>query len=231
MVNNYNLFNKEEKHFLKQQVMTNGSLHEYKSSLYQLKKFRFNNLITYENPHTGELVKFLTNEDQIIYFDIQLQLEENIAKKYSRLELTVCKKLTQSRYDQSYRIRKRIAPMVESGKSVFITLTFTDEVLNTTTAKTRAVYVARYLKSQNIEYVANIDYGEDNGREHYHAVGSNRINPTQWLYGACNVKPIKVGANSIKAIPQYISKLTNHAIKASTKRPRLIVSRVSNRIK
>ena len=62
---------------------------------------------------------------------------------------------------------------------------------------------------------------------HYHAVASGRIDPKKWLYGSCNVKLVTFGNPDILSC--YISKLTNHATKNTTKNSKCIYSRLDNK--
>lgn len=117
--------------------------------------------------------------------------------------------------------------MLEHKECVFITLTFDPKkgIFNTA-SDTRKQYVRKYLKNESSCYVANIDYGELNGQEHYHALVINRVNPKKWKYGTCNVKMVRgCDLDTSVRIAKYISKLTNHAIKATTKRSCIIYSR------
>lgn len=126
------------------------------------------------------------------------------------------------------RLRKRIQKMLTtSNDCVFLTLTFRDDVLDKTSSETRRQYVRKWLKDVSTEYVANIDFGAKNGREHYHAVSNAHVDPTTWLYGACNVQAVRYNPESKSCVKlaKYVSKLTNHAIKETTKRCALIYSR------
>lgn len=68
--------------------------------------------------------------------------------------------------------------MLEHKECVFITLTFDPKKgIFDTASDTRKQYVRKYLKNESSCYVANIDYGELNGQEHYHALVINRVNP------------------------------------------------------
>lgn len=115
---------------------------------------------------------------------------------------------------------------------VFLTLTFKDEVLNGTTEKTRRKYVSRFLRELSNHYVANIDYGKDDRythREHYHALVLGKIRKKDLSYwseniGFTHIRTVK-RRNSENAVAMYISKLTNHAIKDSTRRHVYIYSR------
>ena len=112
---------------------------------------------------------------------------------------------------------------------MFLTLTFNDETLRDTTDKERRVLVSRYLKSFGCSYVANVDYGKENHREHYHAViNTDRIDYSSWhKYGAIDGEKIRnrnIQSDKTR-LAKYICKLSNHAIKETTKRSSLIYSR------
>ena len=52
----------------------------------------------------------------------------------------------------------------------FATLTFSEDTLKDTNQATRKTYISRFLKQYTFYYIANIDYGSLNEREHYHAI-------------------------------------------------------------
>ena len=138
-----------------------------------------------------------------------------------------------SNKNRKYRLSKRIEKMIRTDKAVFLTLTFNDKFFEReTSADTRRRYISRFLKEQCQEYVANIDFGEDNGREHYHAVvvpknafidyvPYNNAFDKSRIYA----EHIKVGNKSLDNITRYIDKLTNHALKENGHYKRLIYSR------
>lgn len=143
-------------------------------------------------------------------------------------------------YKRVKRLKSKITAMLNSGKCLFLTLTFTDETLDKTTAETRRQYVRKYLKQFEVPYIANIDFGvkdaytDENGnerqgtkREHYHAViQTDRIDLSEWhKYGAIKLEKIRATQNDNIRLAKYVSKLTNHAIKETTKRACLIYSR------
>lgn len=137
-------------------------------------------------------------------------------------------RLNDSKYRKAKKVRDKISHLVLSNNAIFITLTFNDKTLSKTTAETRRRYVARYLKQNCAEYVANIDFGALNGREHYHAVVSKDIDFTNWYkLGAINAERVRPLEDSSKRISRYISKLTNHALKVGCVSPRLIYSRLT----
>lgn len=124
------------------------------------------------------------------------------------------------------RLRARIDSMFDKGKVVFLTLTFNDEVLSSTSSQSRRDYVRKFLKSVSKEYVGNVDYGAENGREHYHAVILTDIDDfSSWTYGFYKALTVRKDGVDALRVAKYISKLTNHAIKETTKRNALIYSR------
>lgn len=138
-----------------------------------------------------------------------------------------CNKMSHAIYNRRARTRDKISAMIItnegelSSRTYFLTLTFSDETLNKTSEETRRRYVARVLKAFAVQYVANIDYGGERGREHYHAVirldqsASITNLKKAWLeYGFIGVKRIK--SESSADLSHYINKLTSHSIKKST---------------
>ena len=109
-------------------------------------------------------------------------------------------------------------------KIVFGTLTFNDKILNSTNKDTRRKYVNRFLNDNTIEYIANIDYGKVNNREHYHflALIDKKIDSKKWN-SIINFK--KVNIENPKQTINYVLKLNNHTFKESTKNERLINDR------
>lgn len=144
-------------------------------------------------------------------------------------EFRECFKINTASYKRTKRLKERIESMLLNGACLFLTLTFNDDTLNNTTLKERRVAVSRYLKSFNCPYVANIDYGAKNHREHYHAIiNIDKVNYALWnKYGAINGEKIRnkdIKSDKTK-LAKYICKLTNHAIKETTQRSSLIYSR------
>ena len=144
-------------------------------------------------------------------------------------EFYECFKINNASYKRTKRLKERIENMLLNGSCLFLTLTFNDDTLKSTTEKERRVAVSRYLKSFNCPYVANIDYGSKNHREHYHAViNAESVNYSLWFkYGSINGERIRnkdIESDKTK-LAKYICKLSNHAIKETTKRSSLIYSR------
>ena len=154
------------------------------------------------------------------------RLLDEIYREECPEEWAEAEKINHASFCRAVRLKKRITEIFESGPCVFLTLTFTDFVLSRTSPETRRAYVKRFLTALGAVYVANKDFGEKKGREHYHAlVATDKVNPKLWKYGAINIKRVNTTDLDKTRIAKYISKLTNHAIKATTKRSVLMYSR------
>lgn len=141
-------------------------------------------------------------------------------------------RLSQSNHVRKVRLKERISKMVNTNHAYFLTLTFNDSVFNRNLSpETRRRYIARFLKSECKEYVANIDFGSSNNREHYHAVVIPKTIIDFAKYrkifdnSNINYKRIIKGDKDIKKLSLYIAKLTNHALKENGFYKRLIYSR------
>ena len=163
--------------------------------------------------------RFLGACDLESCLSLERELKEQNAFLYHEAE-----KINTASLKRNQRLKKRIASYINSGNCLFLTLTFNDDVLSSTNEETRRKYVRRWLKSYSNCFVANIDYGLEHEREHYHAVMVYplRIDTTEWPYGFANIKKVKIGSET--AVAKYINKLTNHAIKNTSKRNALIYS-------
>lgn len=127
------------------------------------------------------------------------------------------------------RASNRIELLISNFETLFLTLTFNDKTIEATTEETRRKYVSLYLKSVSPHYVANIDYGKQNGREHYHAivVGTDIDYSTWHKYGAIKGIKIKKASNPLQ-LSKYINKLSLHACKSTTRAKKLIYSRLND---
>lgn len=140
-----------------------------------------------------------------------------------------CIKIKNADYRREERLKKRVEKMLLNGQCLFLTLTFNDKTLEKTTQKRRRELVQRFLKACNGEYVGNIDFGAKNGREHYHAlIQAEEIDFSPWRkYGNINCERVRnrnLKTDTIK-LAKYTSKITNHAIKETTRRSVLLYSR------
>ena len=130
-------------------------------------------------------------------------------------------------------LRERINKIIEDADNTsqnvyFLTFTFSDNLLDKTIASYRRKKIQRFLLKNCRHYVANIDYGKENEREHYHAVVScDNIQEIVKEYAKTFNSYIKVKKlrKSVKKIAEYIIKLTNHALKETTENNNLIYDR------
>ena len=147
----------------------------------------------------------------------------------------VCSNLNKSVYRRWSKCKAKMEEIICNGNAYFLTLTFNDKALEGTSKATRRRYVARVLKSNFPFYVANIDYGGKNGREHYHAIvwsfndPRGDFKPCWAKYGFSDVRRIGDDETDRTRVAKYITKLSRHALKETTKNgestDRLIYSR------
>jgi hypothetical protein len=155
---------------------------------------------------------------------------KELDKKFSAFfgdDWLIAQRLNHNEYRRVKKLKDKMLESVLSDNALFLTLTFNSDTIARTTNPTRRRYVSRYLKSQSAFYIANIDFGARNGREHYHAVivGQN-IDYKAWhKFGAIKGLKIAPTRNDTARVSKYVAKLTNHAIKETTKQFRLIYSR------
>ena len=196
----------------------------------------------------GEIIK--TNMD----YDTAIKTRCFLLEKYPR-EYAEAEKINLARYKRVSRLRKRINAILHNSEYVqFITLTFNDDTLAKTSPETRRKYVQRYLTELGCDYVGNIDFGAKNGREHYHAVVGGIAKKDDWeKYGFFSSLWVKRGDERLKKVPKrykdlpqedidrriqednekalakYVAKLTNHAIKETTKRSCILYPKKNKR--
>lgn len=182
------------------------------------KKDYFSN-ISYDLDDNGE-VSNKTYSNSYIWTDFLFFIIRKNA------ELDCAWRMIESRKQKTKRIKDKIVDMVLDGTAIFVTLTFKNETFGKTDEVKRRRLVQRFLKSSCSRYVANIDYGKTNGREHYHAVCSNDLKLKDWFkYGSIDVEHIYKTDESVIRTSRYINKLTNHALKNRCISTRLIYSR------
>lgn len=161
-------------------------------------------------------------------------------EKTNPVEFKEYRRISDAKFARVRRLKKRIFDMIYKNECLFLTLTFNDDALKNNTADSRRQAVRRFLNLFNVPYVANIDFGKKNGREHYHAVIQiGKIDYHLWTYGAINGLRIRndlkydedgvVSSESVEKISRYVAKLTNHAIKETTRRSVIMYSRGKNR--
>lgn len=126
---------------------------------------------------------------------------------------------------RKYRLFKRIKEMLSKGECLWLTFTFDDKKIHGIDDERQLYYVKKWLRKWTLEYVLNVDYGVKNGRKHYHAIAlvDKIVDYTDYEIGALNGS--KINNKNYQALGNYIIKLTNHALKNSTKFEKIIFSR------
>ena len=216
-LSDYKLLAKEEKQELKQIIIEN-KLHR------EVGQFSLKNYRLFQKEVNGLYYPTLNDYS---FQDLENEIKEFV-NLYGYTTFKIANNVNHASYKRTARLKERIREAVESGSAWFITITFSPETLENTNEQTRRKYVSRWLKSLTPFYVANIDYGKEKGREHYHAViTSDQRPPKTWSHGFIDILKVKTTENDTKRVSKYISKLTNHAIKHTTKSKRIIYSRQS----
>ena len=229
---------------LKHQLLNDGTFQKYKAYRKQAYKLKLKNSIEQIDEYTGQIMKVPSFE----YTRIVEQLEQQLISEISPFGFQQCQQIENNGYNRVGRLRKRLANMLESDEETyFITFTFDDEYLDKLDDKTKRTYVARVLKENASEYVANTDYGGtyeyiDNsgqvrtatGRIHFHALSNSPIDKDKWSYGYSSCIKVRKSTqqeklSSLGSLPPYLDKLTKHAIKKSTKNLKPIYSRNTKR--
>lgn len=215
----YNKLTRQQIKELKHELLNNGDYYKYKDLRHHLNKIKPQYRVITLDEETGEIKQELQYE----YFDIAIQKYDDLSNDIGSINLDQCHKIDHNKYKRNTRLRNRVSSLIKSGQAYFITLTFRDDVLESTNEDTRRQLVRRFLKQQSSEYVANIDYGELNEREHYHAITDCKIE--NWPYGYYLSKAIAPNLESETRLPMYITKLTHHALKKTVRGSSLIYSR------
>lgn len=153
----------------------------------------------------------------------------SIADRFGFCSILEALRLNNARYHRVSRLRSRVESIISYNTSFFLTLTFTNDVLEKTQPHIRRKYVQRFLRSLSNNYVGNIDFGKRKGREHYHAViNCDHIDSKLWKYGNLDFEVINNSdIDSTEKLSKYVAKLTNHAIKETCKRNHLIYPKIN----
>lgn len=201
----------------------------------------------------AELENFGTIIHSKIDYDTAQEMRCFLIENYGDVVYNECLRINSARYKRTKRLRCRISEILRSSKTVvFVTLTFNDKTLQTTSADTRRQKVRRYLSKFSNNYVANKDFGSKNNREHYHAIIDCNVDRSLWekngfilteyVQAPDGVKTLKKIPRQYELLPddqkrqilsildekrlsKYIAKLTNHSIKETAKGSRIIYGR------
>lgn len=233
---------------LKKQVLENGccnslkkkSLSDFKISQYKKEyDFILNGLMLF-----GEIENISYND--LLELNAKIEKSQEFynkssedLKQYTKEEIEEAVKVNYASYKRQNRLQKKALEIIKSDSAIFLTLTFNDKVFSEMSKETRRQKITRFLKKTCNKYIANIDYGAKNEREHYHALvepkGENIDNKEYYkmFYNSnINFERIKITSkknhdieSTSKKVSKYVSKLTNHAIKETTHQNRIIYSK------
>lgn len=137
-------------------------------------------------------------------------------------------KIFHAHCQRTKRLRGKMHYLLNNYNCSFLTLTFNDDFLQRTSAPTRRQYVSRFLNSLDCPYVGNLDFGKKNGREHYHAVVAcvpTDYQMSSYMAGFFKNEIVRDTVDDEVRLAKYVAKLSNHAIKETTKRSALLYSR------
>ena len=158
---------------------------------------------------------------------------------YSDSYIKEAEKVNYATYKRNTRLQQKALDIIKSNSAIFLTLTFNDVVFSKMSKETRRKNITRFLKNTCKCYIANIDYGSKNDREHYHAlvipegdIIDNKKYKKMFYDSAINFERIVISnkknhdiESTSKKVSKYVSKLTNHAIKETTQGCRIIYSK------
>lgn len=165
--------------------------------------------------------------DLIIYNKLRRYCNLNHINFEENIEF---ERLLKSRYNKCSRITKRFLYLFHRYKHLyFCTFTLNDYYINKSD-RTRKDLIkdSLYFIDDDIKYIINVDYGKQTERLHYHGIIATNFDLDlniclQLVYPCFSYsEPIRLDNKSIKKIPKYINKLSNHAIKDSTKNSRVL---------
>lgn len=184
----------------------------------------------------GVYENFLSYKKYLYLLDKSQNNREKYQGYFSDDELDECFKIynatRQRKRNNWYELCKWVyaidkIPRYKNSKILFGTLTFTNETLAKTNPRTRQRYITWFLKDRSLHYIANIDFGKKNNREHYHFVAlvDEKLSCKDWKYGSSKFQFVALESKDLKRTKNYLLKLNNHSYKDSTKQTRIIRDR------
>lgn len=219
-------------------------LNDYSYQIKCVRKYRYWCYLLEDQEKLTEFVDKLDSK-QCLQWQEYIVVARDLESKFPFIYKEILKIVNADR-QRRLRLKNRIGNILSKGNAYFLTLTFSDESLNNTQAHIRRKYVSELCKSISNDYVGNVDFGKKKGREHYHVVistdsfkdvdfklkrGVGLCSDTvsaidSWSkHGIYLVQPCGCDDKDADSLARYTCKLTNHAIKETTKRNALIYSR------
>lgn len=140
--------------------------------------------------------------------------------EYGEVMWDCARLLVEAKKRRKYRILKYLEPIKDKSViSYFVTLDFRSEALELAYNE-RKKEVTQYLRSQFDHGVANVDYGSQYGREHFHAICWNdcafeQPDLSRWKLG--DHPDCRIVADADDTV-DYMLKLVNHSLKINTRK-------------
>lgn len=154
-----------------------------------------------------------------------LEMSEQVLSKFTKDEADACYQLNHAKYSRKVRLKEYIELMLQKfNKVYFITLTFSDKYMSSSD-ETKRKYATRCLKAKTPYYIANVDYGKEFGRLHYHAITTQPLTQEDWKYGFINCQEIRNTPTDAEKVAKYCVKFSNHAIKDTNKTQKCLYSK------
>lgn len=174
--------------------------------------------MNYDSTLLADLISY--NKYRRYCFNNQIEFEVN--EDYER-------KL-KARYNKVGRVKKRFLYLFCRYKYLyFCTFTFNDNYINKSDrTKKDIIKSTLYNFDEDIKYIINIDYGKKNEREHYHGIiatncDCNFVNYMILGYPFISyTECIRMNSNSLRKVPKYLNKLSNHSVKDTTRNSRVL---------
>lgn len=150
-----------------------------------------------------------------ITFDVDRELENKLCARYNKVS----------------RIKSHLVYMWHRKRHLyFLTFTFNDKYINKCD-RTKKDLIKNAIKKYDDScfYILNVDYGSKNGRQHFHCILATDLDSNLDLFMRddnnypcfVDVREVREDFTSLKCLPKYINKLSNHCIKDSTKSSRI----------
>jgi len=179
--------------------------------------------------NTGIITKYRNFKKQGLDISSSLESKYNQAmsdlNNFMNYDIKNAIKLNNSMYQKNKRLMNRITAMSKLVDNQFFfayfaTFTINDNYINLS-LETLKKYLKRILKQYCIVYVANNDYGDKTQRLHFHAIvltdNVEDLKKDWTAYGFIKTQKVDFKNEDEKKISKYITKLTNHSLKKSTK--------------
>ena len=146
----------------------------------------------------------------------------SLLNRVDYFDIKRCSKLLHNRYVRKSRIYRNIDFMLNNySVCYFCTFTLNNDSVNLS-LKYLKHELTDCLKLLRTPYVGNVDFGDKNGRLHFHVIiAENDIHICKqniyWRFGNFDIKVINLNDGVAERLGSYIMKLVNHATKETTK--------------